>query len=193
MAGAGRHLPSVRRCPLDTPAGACSMGSRWTSRRSDIPISPSLQRYCRLVAGGVGLMLGPVLGATSLAISRAGHRPRRGDAAHQRAPRRRGGPRRGPRLPARRRARPVRRGPRGPRGAAARRPSSCALHAVSDHPRPRALRRRRSAWWASFPRTAPVSPCGCCSAPTPASSTASSGWDTMSFAPEPTSRRRGSS
>jgi phytoene synthase len=64
-------------------------GERWlaladTLRRYDVPLAPllelldgvamdldevafadyaSLQRYCRLVAGGVGLMLGPVLGA----------------------------------------------------------------------------------------------------------------------------------
>ncbi len=71
--------------------GASPPGERWlaladTLRRYDIPLAPlldlldgvamdlgdvtfpdfsALQRYCRLVAGGVGLMLGPVLGATS--------------------------------------------------------------------------------------------------------------------------------
>ncbi|MBA3496753.1 MAG: squalene/phytoene synthase family protein [Gemmatimonadales bacterium] len=70
-------------------AGAASPGDRWlaladTLRRCDVPLEPllelldgvamdlddvafpdysSLHRYCRLVAGGVGLMLGPVLGA----------------------------------------------------------------------------------------------------------------------------------
>lgn len=33
----------------------------------EIPDYPALHRYCRLVAGGVGLMLGPVLGAPPLA------------------------------------------------------------------------------------------------------------------------------
>ncbi len=72
-------------------AGAEPPGERWlalgdTLRRSDVPLVPllelldgvamdldevaypdfaTLHRYCRLVAGGVGLMLGPVLGATS--------------------------------------------------------------------------------------------------------------------------------
>ncbi len=73
----------------DLHAGAASPGDRWlaladTLRRCDVPLEPllelldgvamdlddvafpdysSLHRYCRLVAGGVGLMLGPVLGA----------------------------------------------------------------------------------------------------------------------------------
>jgi len=72
-------------------AGRQPAGERWlaladTLRRRDVPLAPllelldgvamdldevvypdfpSLHRYCRLVAGGVGLMLGPVLGATS--------------------------------------------------------------------------------------------------------------------------------
>ena len=72
-------------------AGHYPAGERWlaladTLRRHDVPLAPllelldgvamdldevaypdfsSLHRYCRLVAGGVGLMLGPVLGATS--------------------------------------------------------------------------------------------------------------------------------
>ncbi|MBA3553765.1 MAG: phytoene/squalene synthase family protein [Gemmatimonadales bacterium] len=72
-------------------AGDEPPGERWlalgdTLRRSDVPLAPllelldgvamdldevaypdfaTLHRYCRLVAGGVGLMLGPVLGATS--------------------------------------------------------------------------------------------------------------------------------
>jgi phytoene synthase len=72
-------------------AGHRPGGERWlaladTLRRHDVPLAPllelldgvamdldevaypdfaSLHRYCRLVAGGVGLMLGPVLGATS--------------------------------------------------------------------------------------------------------------------------------
>ena len=72
-------------------AGHQPAGERWlaladTLRRHDVPLAPllelldgvamdlddvaypdfpSLHRYCRLVAGGVGLMLGPVLGATS--------------------------------------------------------------------------------------------------------------------------------
>jgi phytoene synthase len=72
-------------------AGHPPAGERWlaladTLRRHDVPLAPllelldgvamdldevaypdfpSLHRYCRLVAGGVGLMLGPVLGATS--------------------------------------------------------------------------------------------------------------------------------
>lgn len=70
-------------------AGRPADGERWlaladTLRRFDVPLDPllellagvamdleevavpdfaALQRYCRLVAGGVGLMLGPVLGA----------------------------------------------------------------------------------------------------------------------------------
>jgi len=70
-------------------AGAPPRGERWlaladTLRRYDVPLAPlldlldgvgmdldevmfpdytALHRYCRLVAGGVGLMLGPVLGA----------------------------------------------------------------------------------------------------------------------------------
>ena len=70
-------------------AGSPVLGERWlaladTLRRYDVPLAPllellegvaldldevlipdfdTLQRYCRLVAGGVGLMLGPVLGA----------------------------------------------------------------------------------------------------------------------------------
>jgi 15-cis-phytoene synthase len=72
-------------------AGSAVAGERWlaledTLRRFAVPLEPlvelldglamdleevaypdfpTLQRYCRLVAGGVGLMLGPVLGATS--------------------------------------------------------------------------------------------------------------------------------
>jgi phytoene synthase len=72
-------------------AGHAPPGERWlaladTLRRYDIPLAPlldlldgvaldldevafadfpALHRYCRLVAGGVGLMLGPVLGAAS--------------------------------------------------------------------------------------------------------------------------------
>ncbi len=72
-------------------AGRALAGERWlalgdTFRRFPVPLEPlielldgvamdldevaypdfaTLQRYCRLVAGGVGLMLGPVLGATS--------------------------------------------------------------------------------------------------------------------------------
>jgi 15-cis-phytoene synthase len=72
-------------------AGQALAGERWlalgdTFRRFVVPLEPlielldgvamdldevaypdfaTLQRYCRLVAGGVGLMLGPVLGATS--------------------------------------------------------------------------------------------------------------------------------
>ena len=72
-------------------AGQAPSGERWlaladTLRRYDIPLAPlldlldgvaldleevaftdfpALHRYCRLVAGGVGLMLGPVLGAGS--------------------------------------------------------------------------------------------------------------------------------
>jgi 15-cis-phytoene synthase len=72
-------------------AGGRPNGERWlaladTLRRYDVPAAPllelldgvaldldevsypdyaTLHRYCRLVAGGVGLMLGPVLGATS--------------------------------------------------------------------------------------------------------------------------------
>ena len=72
-------------------AGAAPRSERWlaladTLRRHDVPLSPLLElldgvamdldhvpypsypalyRYCRLVAGGVGLMLGPVLGASS--------------------------------------------------------------------------------------------------------------------------------
>src|SRR4029453_8641667 len=71
--------------------GRALVGERWlalgdTFRRFAVPLDPlvdlldgvamdldevaypdfaTLQRYCRLVAGGVGLMLGPVLGATS--------------------------------------------------------------------------------------------------------------------------------
>jgi 15-cis-phytoene synthase len=78
---------TVRRIHL----GQRPRGERWlaladTLRRHDVPLAPllelldgvamdldqvaypdfaSLHRYCRLVAGGVGLMLGPVLGATS--------------------------------------------------------------------------------------------------------------------------------
>ena len=36
------------------------------------PDYPTLHRYCRLVAGGVGLMLGPVLGATSQRFRESG-------------------------------------------------------------------------------------------------------------------------
>jgi phytoene synthase len=72
-------------------AGRAVVGERWlalgdTFRRFAVPLDPlvelldglamdldevaypdfaTLHRYCRLVAGGVGLMLGPVLGATS--------------------------------------------------------------------------------------------------------------------------------
>ena len=72
-------------------AGEAPEGERWlaladTLRRHEVPLAPllelldgvamdldevrfpdfgALHRYCRLVAGGVGLMLGPVLGATS--------------------------------------------------------------------------------------------------------------------------------
>jgi phytoene synthase len=81
LAAAIRHLH----------AGGAPDTERWlaladTLRRYDVPLAPlldllegvamdldevryadfaALHRYCRLVAGGVGLMLGPVLGATS--------------------------------------------------------------------------------------------------------------------------------
>jgi phytoene synthase len=38
----------------------------------DIPDFPALLRYCRLVAGGVGLMMGPILGASSDAFDDLG-------------------------------------------------------------------------------------------------------------------------
>jgi 15-cis-phytoene synthase len=40
----------------------------------DVPDFPTLERYCRLVAGGVGLMLGPVLGASREGFSGSGVR-----------------------------------------------------------------------------------------------------------------------
>jgi phytoene synthase len=79
-------------------AGAPPRGERWlaladTLRRYDVPLAPlldlldgvgmdldevmfpdytALHRYCRLVAGGVGLMLGPVLGAARQRFSEHG-------------------------------------------------------------------------------------------------------------------------
>jgi phytoene synthase len=79
-------------------AGAAPGDARWaaladTMRRYPVPVAPllelldgvamdlepvrfadwpSLERYCRLVAGGVGLMLGPVLGASSDRFDRLG-------------------------------------------------------------------------------------------------------------------------
>lgn len=38
----------------------------------DVPDFPALLRYCRLVAGGVGLMMGPILGASSHAFDDLG-------------------------------------------------------------------------------------------------------------------------
>jgi 15-cis-phytoene synthase len=78
--------------------GAAPRGERWlalgdTLRRYEVPLAPlvdllagvamdlepvavpdfaALHRYCRLVAGGVGLMLGPVLGATPLRFREQG-------------------------------------------------------------------------------------------------------------------------
>lgn len=87
----GREVSSVH-------AGAPPGSERWmaladTLRRYPVPLAPllellegvamdldrvqypdyrSLHRYCRLVAGGVGLMLGPVLGATSSRFAEPG-------------------------------------------------------------------------------------------------------------------------
>jgi phytoene synthase len=40
----------------------------------DVPDFPALEQYCRLVAGGVGLMLGPILGAEHRGFSASGVR-----------------------------------------------------------------------------------------------------------------------
>lgn len=84
-------LALLRATVRSLHAGDAAPGERWmalgdTLRRYDVPLTPLLElldgvamdldevacpdfatllRYCRLVAGGVGLMLGPVLGATS--------------------------------------------------------------------------------------------------------------------------------
>lgn len=84
-------LEQLARTVRGLHAGAASPPERWlaladTLRRYEVPLEPlvalldgvamdlervrypdypTLHRYCRLVAGGVGLMLGPVLGATS--------------------------------------------------------------------------------------------------------------------------------
>jgi 15-cis-phytoene synthase len=50
--------------PLD-PLLALLDGVAMDLERVRYPDYPTLHRYCRLVAGGVGLMLGPVLGATT--------------------------------------------------------------------------------------------------------------------------------
>jgi phytoene synthase len=50
--------------PLE-PLLALLDGVAMDLERVRYPDYPTLHRYCRLVAGGVGLMLGPVLGATS--------------------------------------------------------------------------------------------------------------------------------
>jgi phytoene synthase len=50
--------------PLDPLLGLLD-GVAMDLERVRYPDYPTLHRYCRLVAGGVGLMLGPVLGATS--------------------------------------------------------------------------------------------------------------------------------
>jgi phytoene synthase len=85
------HLGALATTVSALHAGEPPATERWfaladTLRRFDVPLAPllelldgvamdldpvacpdypSLRRYCRLVAGGVGLMLGPVLGATS--------------------------------------------------------------------------------------------------------------------------------
>lgn len=78
---------TVRALHLGQPPRSKRWLALWdTFRRHDVPLAPllellegvamdldrvcypdyqSLHRYCRLVAGGVGLMLGPVLGATA--------------------------------------------------------------------------------------------------------------------------------
>jgi phytoene synthase len=88
---AGEDLAALGALVRTLHAGSAVAGERWlaladTLRRFPVPLEPlvelldglaldleevaypdfaTLQRYCRLVAGGVGLMLGPVLGATS--------------------------------------------------------------------------------------------------------------------------------
>ena len=87
----GEDLAALGAMVRALHAGSAVAAERWlalgdTLRRFPVPLDPlvelldglaldleevaypdfaALQRYCRLVAGGVGLMLGPVLGATS--------------------------------------------------------------------------------------------------------------------------------
>jgi phytoene synthase len=83
----------VRRLPGDTEAPGRWLALADTLRRYEVPLEPllalldgvamdlervsypdypTLHRYCRLVAGGVGLMLGPVLGASGSGFREAG-------------------------------------------------------------------------------------------------------------------------
>lgn len=90
-AGARADLAALGEMVRAVHGGAAAPEERWlaladTLHRYDVPLAPlvdlldgvamdleevaypdfaTLHRYCRLVAGGVGLMLGPVLGATS--------------------------------------------------------------------------------------------------------------------------------
>jgi phytoene synthase len=57
--------------PLE-PLVALLDGVAMDLERVCYPDYPTLHRYCRLVAGGVGLMLGPVLGATGSGFREAG-------------------------------------------------------------------------------------------------------------------------
>jgi phytoene synthase len=57
--------------PLE-PLVALLDGVAMDLERVGYPDYPTLHRYCRLVAGGVGLMLGPVLGATGSGFREAG-------------------------------------------------------------------------------------------------------------------------
>jgi phytoene synthase len=57
--------------PLE-PLMALLDGVAMDLERVSYPDYPTLHRYCRLVAGGVGLMLGPVLGATGSGFREAG-------------------------------------------------------------------------------------------------------------------------
>ena len=99
LAGAGRHAATLSGSARATRS-SCSMAWRWTSNRWTMQDFVTLHRYCRFVAGGVGLMLGPVLGAAAGQLPRGRGASRHRDAAHQRAARRGRGPRQRAGLPA---------------------------------------------------------------------------------------------
>ena len=141
-----------------------------------------LHQYCRYVAGGVGLMLGPVLGAAPVSFREAG--VRLGIAMQLTNVLRDVGEDldQWPGLPACRRTGGIRvvacRTRRAPGHA-----SIPPVHAVAGGSARAATSRMAAGWCPSSPAMGAASPCACCSEPMPASSMPSSGSATTSSGP----------
>ena len=143
-----RCVPVVRR--FGCRRRSCRRSStacRWTSSRSAISISPTLETYCHRVAGVVGLLSARDLRLRGSRDARLCARPRHRVPADQHHPRRRRGRAARPHLPAAGRARALRRGGIGRAARAMRRPRFVALMALPGRSRARMVRPR--AWQAA--------------------------------------------